>query len=91
MDWWAVLEAFIGECAAGALVLYLGYRFVDSRLNLREHEERRKDAEADRATTRAGVLRAVLGELYSNMAQWETVVWIRKREYKRASRERKAT
>jgi hypothetical protein len=73
MDWRGVATAFVGDGLAGLVILYLGYRFVDSKLNLRERESRREEVEAEKVANRRGVLKAVLGELYSNTAQREHV------------------
>src|SRR3954452_4835139 len=73
MDWSGIGTAFVGDCAAGLVVLSLGYWFVDRKLNLKERRDRADEAERERAANRRGVLRAVLGELHSNIAQWERV------------------
>lgn len=69
-----LLGGFAADVAAGALVLYLGYRFVEKKLRLEERGERTRDAEAQRKQNLAAVLQSVHGELESNAAQLTTAL-----------------
>jgi len=65
---------FVADFAAGALVLYLGYRIVERRLRLEDRTERLREAEAHREQNLKAVLGSVHTELESNAAQLTTAL-----------------
>lgn len=74
MDFSGFLSEFAAGVAAGALVLYVGYRFVEQRLRLQERAERVQEVEAQRKQNLEAVLQAVHSELESNAAQLTTAL-----------------
>jgi hypothetical protein len=66
MGWCEALTSFLTNVAAGAVVLFLGYLFVERRLQLREQRDRRAQADAANASIRTATLRSVHAELESN-------------------------
>lgn len=69
-----LLGGFAADVLAGALVLYLGYRFVERKLRLEERGERAREADAQRKHNLEAVLQAVHSELESNAAQLTTAL-----------------
>jgi hypothetical protein len=74
VDFSGFLSSFLADAFAGLVVVGLGYWFVDKKLHLRDRRDRQDEAEAERAANRTHVLKAVVGELHSNMAQLDRVV-----------------
>jgi hypothetical protein len=66
VDWGQLGTDFLTSVAAGAVLLGLGYLFVERRLNLREARDRRSQAEEANENMRIAVLRSVHSELESS-------------------------
>ncbi|HEX6702301.1 MAG TPA: hypothetical protein VF101_16360 [Gaiellaceae bacterium] len=58
-----VAAGFISSAAGGALVLYLGYRFVEQKLRLQDTSARRLERDLEREQARVAVLGAIHSEL----------------------------
>jgi hypothetical protein len=66
--WTDTASGFVGGLAASLIALYVAYRFVDSRLHLRQRRESEAQQEAARREMRQAVLSAVHRELEANAA-----------------------
>jgi hypothetical protein len=58
-----LVAGLLSSAIAGALVLYLGYRFVEQRLRLQDASARRRERDFEREQNRASVLGAIHSEL----------------------------
>ena len=68
VDFSGFLSGLISSAVAGALVLYIGYRWVEERLRLQDASDRRRELEMRSDANRTAVLRAVHSELESAAA-----------------------
>jgi len=66
-------ESFWSNVLAGALVAYVAYRFVESRLHLKRDREARAEVQRD-------VLQAIKGELEDNVSRAEPLADLVARE-----------
>jgi hypothetical protein len=73
--WNDFLTNVAASVAAGLVLLYLTYLFIDHRLHLRDRAEREEADRKARAETREAVLTAVLEELQDNAARVQ--VWLK--------------
>jgi hypothetical protein len=71
-----LLGGLIATVIGGALVLYLGYRFIDRKLRLEDESTRRRELEEHRRQNRDAVLRAVYGELENTAAMLTTALTV---------------
>ena len=71
-----LLGGLIATVIGGALVLYLGYRFIDRKLRLEDESTRRRELEEHRRQNSDVVLRAVYGELEDTAAMLTTALTV---------------
>jgi len=69
-----LLTGLISSAAAGGLVLYLGYRYVEQALRLQDASDRRREVDAQREQNRTSVLGAIHAELQSAAAHLQTLL-----------------